>query len=231
MRILDDLQEIIDTAKCPESFPEEMNIGAEVMADDFEDQKVFEYFPEQSCNAFAHINEFKDNAYVQIHTHGICVQIGDTKVNIHNSQLFLFDYWHLDDIVVYNRRDSRGSRVALGTMLGGPIVGAAIGLATSFGKGKKHVKRDNLVIGYWDAQSKTQQVINMQEPKDSKAGSVEKLINCWKEQVKINEETGRKAVGNNKAGIGSSDGCLLLMLVGVSPILAAIYKLMKALIC
>ena len=116
-------------------------------------------------------------------------------------------------------------------MLGGPIIGAAIGLATSFGKGKKHVKRDNLVIGYWDAQSKTQQVINMQEPKDSEVGSVEKLVNCWKEQIKINKETGRKAVGSNMAGIDSSDGCLLLLLVGIAPILAAMYKLVEVFIC
>ena len=231
MMILDDLQEIIDTSECPVSFPDEMNIGTEVLDDDFENAKIFEYFPEKSCDAFAHINEFKDNAYVKIHTHGVCVQIGDTKVNIHNSQLFLFDYWHFDDTVEYNRSDSRGSRVALGSMLGGPIVGAAIGLAASFGKGKKHVKRDNLVIGYWDAQSKTQQVINMQEPKDSEVGSVEKLVNCWKEQIKINKETGRKAVGSNMAGIDSSDGCLLLLLGGIVPILAAMYKLVEVFIC
>ena len=214
MMILDDLQEIIDTSECPVSLPDEMNIGTEVLDDDFENAKIFEYFPEQSCDAFAHINEFKDNAYVKIHTHGVCVQIGDTKVNIHNSQLFLFDYWHFDDTVEYNRSDSRGSRVALGSMLGGPIVGAAIGLAASFGKGKKHVKRDNLVIGYWDAQSKTQQVINLSSG-----------------QIKINKETGRKAVGSNMAGIDSSDGCLLLLLVGIVPILAAMYKLVEVFIC
>lgn len=54
--ILDDLQEIIDKAKCPESFPEDLNIGGCMFVDD-NSQKLFEWAPENNCDAFAHIKE------------------------------------------------------------------------------------------------------------------------------------------------------------------------------
>lgn len=164
--ILDDIQEIIDNAKCPETFPEDLNIGGCMFVDD-DSQKLFDWSPNENCDAFAHIRDYKDNACIYIHTHGIRVEIGDTKVNIHNSQIIVFDYWHFDDTVEFKRSDSRGARVMAGTLLAGPIVGAALGLASSFGKGKTHVKRDNVVIAYWDIQTKSMQIINLQERENS----------------------------------------------------------------
>ena len=228
--ILDDLQEIIDKAKCPESFPEDLNIGGCMFVDD-NSQKLFEWVPENNCDAFAHIKEYKDNACIYIHTHGISVQIGDTKVYIHNSQIVVFDYWHFDDTVEYKRSDSRGARVMAGTILAGPIVGAALGLASSFGKGKKHLKRDNVVIAFWDIKTKSLQIINLQEPDNSESGSVKKMIDYWKQQIQVNAETGRKPIEDNKAGVGEASGCMLLLLVGISPLLAIAYKLIESFIC
>lgn len=228
--ILDDLQEIIDNAKCPETFPEDLNIGVCKLSDD-DSQKLYDWLPETNCDAFAHIKEYQDNACISIHTHGISVQIDGTKVNIHNSQIIVFDYWHFDDTVEYKRSDTRGARVATGIILGGPILGAAVGLATSFGKGKKHVKCDNVVIAFWDIKTKSLQIINLQEPKKSDPGSVKKMIDYWKKQIHVNEETGRKPVGDYMAGVGKASGCILLLLVGLSPFLAAMYKIIEALIC
>lgn len=56
--ILDDLQEIIDSAKCPETFPEDLNIGECMFVDD-DSQKLFEWYPEDKCDAFAHIKEMR----------------------------------------------------------------------------------------------------------------------------------------------------------------------------
>lgn len=228
--ILDDIQEIIDNAKCPETFPEDLNIGGCMFVDD-DSQKLFDWSPNENCDAFAHIRDYKDNACIYIHTHGIRVEIGDTKVNIHNSQIIVFDYWHFDDTVEYKRSDSRGARVMAGTLLAGPIVGAALGLASSFGKGKTHVKRDNVVIAYWDIQTKSMQIINLQERENSEPGSVKKMIDYWKKQIQINIETGRKPIGDHKAGVGEASGCLILILVGLSPLLVAMYKLIETMLC
>lgn len=231
MMILDDLQEFIDTAKCPETFPEEVNIGSWMLGDDDEGDKLFEFYPQDSCDAFAHIQKYHDDAYIKIHSHGISIQIDDTKINIHNSQIFVFDFWHFDDTIEYKKSDSRGARVALGTMLGGPIVGAAIGLATSFGKGKKHLKRDNLVIGFWDIKTRTKQIINLQEGNDSQSGSVKRMIDFWKEQVQINKETGREPVGKDIAGVSEASGCMTLLIIGLSSLFVAMYTLIEMTLC
>lgn len=83
--------------------------------------------------------------------------IDDVRVNIHNSQIIVFDCYYFDDTVEYQRSDSRGSRVGLGLMLAGPI-GAAVGLASSFGKGHKHVKSHNLIIAYWNTVTKQKEI-------------------------------------------------------------------------
>ncbi|MBO5466485.1 MAG: hypothetical protein J6A02_03470 [Prevotella sp.] len=228
--ILDDLQEIIDNAKCPNMYLENLNIGAcNLLVDD--SKKIFNWSPEHNCYAFSHIKMYQDNACIYIHTHGISVQIDDTKVNIHNSQIIVFDYWHFDDTVEYKRSDTRGARVVTGLLLGGPILGTAVGLATSFGKGKKHIKCDNVVIAFWDIKTKSLQIINLQEPKKSEQGSVQKMIDYWKKQKHINEETGREPVGENKAGVCDTSGCMFLLLLGLSPLLATIYTIIETLIC
>ena len=222
--ILDDIQEIIDNAKCPETFPSDLNIGYCPMKDK-NSQKLFEFFPSDECDAFSEIRSYTDMAYVGIHTHGIEVKINSIKVYIHNSQIILFDYWHFDDTFEYKRSDTRAARVGTGIMLGGPVLGAAIGLATSFGKGKKHLKCDNLVIAYWDAQTRTQQVIELQEPKDSEPGSVKALVDYWKLHVEANEKYGRKAGGSYNAGVSTGSGCMLLFVIGLSPVIYGVGKL------
>ena len=57
------------------------------------------------------------------------------------------------------------------------------------------------------------------------------MIDYWKKQKQVNEETGRKPIGDNKAGVGEASGCMFLLLVGLSPLLAAMYKIIETLIC
>ena len=229
--ILDDIQEIIDNAKCPDSFPSDLNIGYCPMKDN-DSQKLFEFFPSDTCDAFSSIKQYQDMAYVAIHTHGIEVKIDGIRVYIHNSQIILFDYWHFDDTVKYKRSDSRASRIGMGALLAGggipgAIVGGAIGLATSFGTGKKHLKRDILVIAYWDVQTRTQQIIELQERKDSEKDSVKALIDYWKLHVQANEKTGRKAAGDFNSGVTTGNsGCLLLLTIGITPVIIGMGKIL-----
>lgn len=223
--ILDDIQEIIDNAKCPETFPSDLNIGYCPMKDK-NSQKLFEFSPNDKCDAFSEITSYTDMAYVGIHTHGIEIGIKDIKVYIHNSQIILFDYWHFDDTAEYKRSDTRAARVGIGILLGGPIIGAAAGLASSFGKGKKHLKFDNLVIAYWDVQTRTQQIIELQERDDSESGSVEALVDYWKLHVEANEKYGRIAGGSYNAGVSKGNsGCMLLLVIGLTPVFIGLGKL------
>lgn len=105
--------------------------------------------------------------------------IDDVRVNIHNSQIIVFDCYYFDDTVEYQRSDSRGSRVGLGLMLAGPI-GAAVGLASSFGKGHKHVKSHNLIIAYWNTVTKQKEITNSKIRKVSQKTSHINLSNTGK---------------------------------------------------
>ena len=234
MKILDDIEEIIDSAVCPDSFPEDLNIGNYLLSKEGS-QDLFVFYPSDSCDAFNGVRQAKDDAYVRIHSHGISVTIDGIKVNIHNSQIILFDCWHFDDTVEYKRSDSRAERVQMGALLAGggipgAVIGGVIGLATSFGKGKKHLKCDNLVLAFWDIETRKINIIELQERKGSDPGKVQKMVDYWNEEKSINEETGRKAVGDHVAGIGASEGCFGILLAIAIPSVALLYNLAKYLI-
>ena len=163
-------------------------------------RKLLEFFPSDNCSAFANIRQYQDNACVSVHTHGIEVTIDGTSIYIHNSQIIVFECYYFDDKVEFQRSDSRGARVGMGMLLAGPI-GAAVGLASSFGKGNKHITSHNLIIAFWDIETQEKEIIELEDRKGVKENAVPNLIEYWKEQIKINEETGRKAVGDYKAGV------------------------------
>lgn len=225
--ILDDILEKIREAQCPASFSNDLNIGTYYIDD--KSQKLFEFFPSDLCSAFANIRQYQENACVTVHTHGIEVAIDDVRVNIHNSQIIVFDCYYFDDTVEYQRSNSRGSRVGLGLMLAGPI-GAAVGLASSFGKGHKHVKSHNLIIAYWNTVTKQKEIIELENTKGVAENVAHKLVEYWQEQVKINEETGRTPTGDSKAGV-SDVGCLSVLLPFGLVGLYACYKVLEQVIC
>ncbi len=234
MKILDDIEEIIESAECPNSFPEDLNIGHCSLSKDGS-QNLFLFYPSDSCDAFSGVRQAKDDAYIRIHSHGISVSIDGIKVNVHNSQIILFDCWHFDDTVVYKRSDSRAERVQMGALLAGggipgAIIGGAIGLATSFGKGKKHLICDILVLAYWDIETKKINIIELQERKGDNRGTAQKMVDYWNEEKSINEKTGRKAVGDQIAGVGTSDGCFGVLLAIAIPSFVFLYNIAKYLV-
>lgn len=225
--IFDDIIDKIKEAQCPTSFSEDLNIG-EAYVDD-RNQQYFEFFPDDSCSALAKVRQYQEASCVTVHTHGIEVVVDDVRINIHNSQIIVFDCYYFDDTVEYKRSDSRGSRVGLGMMLAGPI-GAAVGLATSFGKSNKHIVSHNLVIAYWDATTKQKEIIQLENRKGVAQNIAPRLVEYWQEQVRINQETGRTPTGNNKAGVGDA-GCLSVLLPIVAVGLYTCYKVVEHVVC
>ncbi len=207
--IYDDILEIIKEAQYPISLSGNLNIG-EAYADD-RNQKYFEFFPCDVCSAFSNVRQYQEAACVTVHTHGIEVVIDGVRVNIHNSQIIVFDYIYFDDTIEFKRSETRGSRVGLGWMLAGPI-GATVGLASSFGKGNEHITSHILIIAYWNTVTKAKEIIQLEDKKGVAENVVPKLVDYWREQIAINQETGRLPIGANKAGVGEA-GCLNVLLL------------------
>lgn len=226
--IFDDIIDKIKEAQFPSSLPDDMNIGVQLLADE-RNGKLLEFYPNDTCSAFSDIKRYQDDACVIVHTHGIDVSIGGTRVNIHNSQIIALDYYYFDDTIQYQKLDSRGARVGLGLLLAGPV-GAAVGLASSFGKGNKHIVSHNLIISYWNIETRQKEIIELEDRIGVKDNIIPNLVECWKEQVKINEETGRKAMGDNKPGVGEA-GCLGFLLPFIIAGGYSCYKVIEYLLC
>lgn len=177
---LENILEKIKSAQFPTDFPADLNIGDCDYYDERND-KLLNFYPSSSCSAFSHVRRVQDDANVVVHTHGIELCIDGTRVKIHNSQIITFDYYSFDGDVEFNRADTRGNRVALGWMLAGPI-GAAVGLACSFGKRKKHVSSHNLILAYWNISKRKKEIVELEDTKGVKDEIVPKLVEYWQEQ-------------------------------------------------
>ena len=140
----------------------------------------------------------------------------------------MFDYYVEDETVEYNRSDTRLYRVLMGGLLAGPV-GALGGLATSFGRGHKHIKCNTLVIAYWNVETKKKELICLDDYKDFKKHEVSILVDYWREQVKINEETGRKPEGTDKAGIEPA-GCMGVLIPFIFIGTFSVYEIFECLI-
>lgn len=205
MMIFEDLMNVIENTKYPVLIPEDMSIGERIY--DERNDKLFEFFPNNYCSAFSSVRQYQDTAEVIVHTHGIEVNIDGICLYIHNFQVIVFDYFYLDETIEYKKADSRGARIGAGLILAGPM-GAIVGLATSFGKGRKHIKSNNILIAYWNIETKQKEIILLENKEETSRDTVSKLIECWNEQKKLNEETGRKPLSGYNSGITSS-GCLI----------------------
>lgn len=225
--IYDDIIDKIKEAQYPTCFPEDLNIGVAYF-DDI-NQQLFEYFPSDTCSALINVRQYQEASCVIVHTHGIEVVIDDVRINIHNSQIIVFDCYYFDDTVEYKRSDSRSSRIGLGMMLAGPI-GAAVGLATSFGKSNKHIVSHNLIIAYWNTSTKQKEIIELENRKGVDQNITPRLVEYWQEQVRMNQETGRTPIGNNKASVGDA-GCFSVLLPYVAVGLYTCYKVIEYVVC
>lgn len=225
--ILDDIIDVIEEAEYPISFPDDLNVGKSVGGE--KGEICLTFFPSDTCSIFSSVENVQDDAIVVVHTHGIEVDIDGKNILIHNSQIIIFDWYHFDDTIEYKRSDSRINRVCLGAVLGGPVIGAAIGLAASLGKGKTHIVSDNLVIAYWNIETRGKEIILLETRKDLSEKKVSKIVDYWHEQENINKNTGRHPSGDFKAGVSSS-GCFLILLVFLPCIYGFLY-FFKSFVC
>ena len=214
---LEEIDAIAESSKYPEAFPKDLNIGPWLIEDERSNPLV-KFDPQATnCSAFSSIHEIKDTAEIFCHSHGIQIHVGNIRYNIHNSQIIVMEAWRFDDTITYSRSDTRAARIITGILLGGPIVGTALGLASSFGKGKKHLVTDSLEIYFWDIETKQKQWISLQYGKDKASSELFAFVELWKEQKHINQETNRKAIGDEHAGISAnSEGCLSSIIVAIS---------------
>lgn len=219
----EEIDAFAESAKCPESFPKDLNIGPWLIGDGRSNHLV-KFDPQSTnCDVFSSIHEIKDTSEIFCHSHGIKIHVGNIEYNRHNSQIIIMEAWRFDDTISYNRSDSRAARIGMGVLLGGPIVGAALGLASSFGRGKKHIVTDILEIYFWDVNTKQKQWISLQYGKDVSAYELMSFVEFWKEQKRINEETGRKAIGDECAGLSSNNGgCFGSILLAITATVAGL---------
>ena len=205
------LEEIYQNAanvECPDSFPENLSIG-ECITKDPRGYHLVVYDPVTSfCDALSSIREIKDSCDIHCYTHGIQLHVGNIYLNIHNSQILTVEIAHIDEIVEIDRAESRSEKVKLGLLVGG-VVGAAAGLATSFGKKQKRIVEDVLIIIYWDIKTKKKQILFLSYNKGFSTPGLQSFVNLWKEQVEINQKNNRLPSSNEMAGSYAQDGgCL-----------------------
>lgn len=220
----EEIFEVIRDAKFPDYFPDNMNVGESVKDNQNEQHLLF--IQNNTCEAINDVPAYKDDAWIILHTHGIEVQVDGKKLYIHNSQIIVFNYWYYDDSVEYKKSETRSERIALGWAMGGLLVGGAIGLLSSFGTGKKHIKTNIVELAYWDIDKKVKQLISFREAEDTKTETLKHMVDLWEEQVDINVVTGRSAIGELKAGVESS-GCLIFIVVGLLPLFSMVFRIVE----
>lgn len=204
---IEEIDKLFDDAVPPPSLPNNLNIGQsmEYLHDDANVRIIF-HPGSSNSSAFDEIRRYPNYSELRIHSHGIQLHIGSFRYNIHNSQIFLFERWTFDGTIEYNRCDSRGARVGAGLLLAGPL-GAAVGLATSFGRGKKHHNSDYLMIGFWDPKTIEKKYVEIEIDKEGKHKNFIKVQQFWNRQVEDNRSYGSEAPNIEPAG-KSETGCL-----------------------
>ncbi len=140
-----------------------------------------------------------------IYTHGIRIWIepnhsifdkADSRIfAMTNEQIVDIDLVPYDEYVKHKKNlgdyMTKGAAIAAvgNTGMVGVAVGAAIGAVASIGNKTSHYKGKYLRITFWNRDTKEMQYILLDHPKQKE---LEKLVDYWVKEKKINEETGRK---------------------------------------
>jgi len=137
-----------------------------------------------------------------------------------NEQIVDIDLVPYDEYVTYKKSlgdymTKGGAIAAVGNAgLFGVAVGTAIGALASIGNKTEHLKGKYLRITFWDRDTKEMKYILLDHPKPK---VLEEFLENWKNEKKINEETGRKPTETP-----SASGCLsVILLVIVSTLLCS----------
>lgn len=149
---------------------------------------------EDFCYARATLYSHGINVYIEP-KRGLFEHMDVFNYPMTNEQIVDIDLVPYDEYVKYKKSlggyMSKGAAIAAVANTGmiGVALGAAIGAVASIGNKTTHLKGKYLRITFWDRNSKDLKYIMLDHPKQKE---LEKFVENWKNEKKINEETGRK---------------------------------------
>lgn len=149
---------------------------------------------EDFCYAKATLYTHGINVYIEPN-HGLFEHTDVYNYPMTNEQVVDVDLVPYDEYVKYKK--SLGGYMAKGAGIAavadsgiiGVALGAAFGAVASIGNKTKHLKGNYLRITFWDRDTKELKYILLDHPKQK---VLDEFVNNWKNEKKINEETGRK---------------------------------------
>lgn len=196
-------EEMVKSAKCPDTWTDDL-LGYDTRKGISDTELKF--YPgmsnideinareEEFCYARAVLYSHGINIYIEPHC-GLFEHADVFNYPMTNEQIVDVDLVPYDEYVKYKKSFggymSKGAAIAAVADTGmiGVAVGAAIGALASIGNKTKHLKGKYLRITFWDRDSKELRYILLDHPKQKE---LEKFVENWKNEQKINEETGRK---------------------------------------
>lgn len=140
---------------CPESFPNDLSIG----------QQIVNWQSDAAFNGIYNIEENTINSIpsgkvkVTLHTHGVRIYAGIKTFEIHNSQLISIVETTSSQIMKVKK--SVIGRAVVGNLVMGPI-GAIVGAISGIGTKDKTKVTQYVVINFWDVNTRTPQSILIQ---------------------------------------------------------------------
>lgn len=217
-------EEKVKNAKCPEIWTEEY-LGYYTP---YGIQSDIRFYPGMSNIESLNTIE-ADFCYCNfdLYTHGICLKIEPdhslfTKADVRtfditNEQIVDIDLVPYDEYIKYKKSLSqymnKGAAFAAvaNTGMVGVALGAAIGAVASIGHKTTHLKGKYLRVTFWDRETKELQYILLDHAKEKE---LEKLAAHWREEKRINEETGRKShTEADEKGSNKKTGCLSVIAI------------------
>lgn len=196
-------EEKVKSAKCPDTWTDDL-LGYDT-CNGITDTDL-RFYPGMSNIDEINARE-EDFCYARatLYSHGINVYIEPKRglfehmvvfnYPMTNEQIVDIDLVPYDEYVKYKKSlggyMSKGAAIAAVANTGmiGVALGAAIGAVASIGNKTTHLKGKYLRITFWDRNSKDLKYIMLDHPKQKE---LEKFVENWKNEKKINEETGRK---------------------------------------
>lgn len=219
-------EEKVKTAKCPDTWTDDL-LGHDT-CNGIEDTDL-RFYPgmsnideintreEEFCYARATLYSHGINVYIEPN-HGVFEHTDVFNYPMTNEQIVDINLVSYDEYVKYKKSlggyMSKGAAIAAVANTGmiGVALGAAIGAVASIGNKTSHLKGKYLRITFWDRDTKELKYILLDHPKQKE---LEKFVDNWGNEKKINEETGRKPTDK-------APGCLsVIALVIVSTLLCS----------
>lgn len=159
---------------CPD-FPEDLSIGSHISLNAFwkGEYGIFQGYFDDKENFVKIVPSSKVSIYLNNNGIAIC-KFSVPQMTIHKSQIISFKQTDQEELFVLQK--SVIERAVVGTLFFpfiGPI-GAIAGGMSGLGSKEKIIKKDYLVINYWDTETRTPQTILISGEKDKIKTFIEK---------------------------------------------------------